>query len=321
MNYSNFFILTLSTLLSAQLLQAQYHQAVELGKVNWLRDYDEAITTAEKEQKQILLLFQEVPGCATCRNYGNNVLSHPLLVEAIENLFIPLAIFNNKGGKDRAILQQFNEPSWNNPVVRIINTRGKNVVPRIGGDYSAVTLCRSMISALKLSGVPVPEYLTLLETELAAAHSGNIGEKHFKMYCFWTGEKELGKIDGVLDTESGFMKSSEVVKVRFDREVVDEQMLIKQARKNNFEPLEAGQFRRSAKDVHFYLRRSLYQYLPLTELQQTRINSLLGRGEPVEQLLSPQQRKWLDELKISKKGQVPLIDIAFREAWTSKAGY
>ena len=47
-----------------------------------------------------MLLFQEVPGCSTCRNYGHNVLSHPLMVEAIESLFVPLAIFNNKEGKE-----------------------------------------------------------------------------------------------------------------------------------------------------------------------------------------------------------------------------
>ena len=75
-------------------------QSKELGKVHWYRKYDEAITQAKKEQKDIVILFQEVPGCATCTNYAYNALSHPLMVEALENSFIPLAIFNNKNGKD-----------------------------------------------------------------------------------------------------------------------------------------------------------------------------------------------------------------------------
>ncbi|MEM7087739.1 MAG: thioredoxin family protein, partial [Bacteroidota bacterium] len=67
------------------------NQDEELGKVSWYRDYDQAIQQAKKQNKPVLILFQEVPGCATCRNYGHNVLSNPLMTEAIENEFIPLA--------------------------------------------------------------------------------------------------------------------------------------------------------------------------------------------------------------------------------------
>ena len=72
-------------------------QSEELGQVHWYRSYDKALAVAAKE----------VPGCSTCRNYGHNVLSHPLMVEAIESLFVPLAIFNNKSGKDKNILDQY----------------------------------------------------------------------------------------------------------------------------------------------------------------------------------------------------------------------
>ena len=131
--------------------------------MHWYRDYDKALVVAAKEDKVVLLLFQEVPGCSTCRNYGHNVLSHPLMVEAIESLFVPLAIFNNKEGKDKKILDQYGEPSWNNPVVRIVDEQGKDVVKRIGNDYSALTLCKRMIRALLKNKKEVPEYLTLLK--------------------------------------------------------------------------------------------------------------------------------------------------------------
>ena len=88
-------------------MEAQKKNPIELGQVNWLRDFDSAIKQAKNQDKPIFILFQEVPGCATCRNYGQNVLSHPLIVEAIESLFVPLAIYNNKRGKDAEVLRYY----------------------------------------------------------------------------------------------------------------------------------------------------------------------------------------------------------------------
>lgn len=36
--------------------------AVEVGNVNWGRNYEEALTKVQKEKKPMLLFFQEVPG-------------------------------------------------------------------------------------------------------------------------------------------------------------------------------------------------------------------------------------------------------------------
>ena len=128
------------------------------------RDYDKALAVASKEGKDVLLLFQEVSGCSTCRNYGHNVLSHPLMVEAIESLFVPLAIFNNKGGKDKKVFDQYVEPSWNNPVERIVDQQGKDVVKRIGNDYSALTLCKRMIASLLKSKKRSARIFNLIRT-------------------------------------------------------------------------------------------------------------------------------------------------------------
>ena len=73
---------------------------VELGRVRWERDFDAALKRAQKDQRPLLVLFQEVPGCSTCVNYGRQVLSHPLLVEAAETLFTPAAVYNNVKGAD-----------------------------------------------------------------------------------------------------------------------------------------------------------------------------------------------------------------------------
>lgn len=299
--------------------QSNSNQPKELGKVHWHRDYDKAIALAKKEQKDVLILFQEVPGCSTCRNYGHNVLSNPLMVEAIENSFVPLAIYNNKGGKDKVILDKFNEPTWNNPVVRIINTKGKNVVSRISGDYSAKTLQKRMVEALNSYGKDIPDYLKLLGEELSA--SGKSKEKFFKMYCFWTGEKQLAKVDGVLSTQSGFM-NGEVVKVTYDSSRVNEADLEAYAKANSFRPVDASKtYRPSKNDIHYYLKHTDYKYVPLTELQQTKINSAVGSGKNGNKYLSPKQQEFF--LKITKgkvKKDKNLLNMPFNDAWAYMEG-
>lgn len=312
-----FFFGSVNTLLAQR--TSLEKQSEELGNVQWYRDYDEALSIAKAEEKNVLILFQEVPGCATCRNYGHNVLSHPLMVEAIENLFVPLAIFNNKGGKDKDILTKFKEPTWNNPVVRIINSEEKNRIPRIAGDYAALTLCRNMKSVLVKDKKAIPAYLDLLELELAAAASGAISEQYFQMYCFWTGEKELGEVDGVLHTESGFMNGSEVVKVQYNPRLVDKNSLANYAKKQGFKTVEEHKsYRMAAKDIHYYLQQSDYRYLPLSDLQKTKINSTLGNKQSAEHYLSPQQLDWLQQIRTSKSGHQALFQMEFAEAWSIK---
>lgn len=288
-------------------------QEVELGKISWYRDYDEATSLAQKENKSVLILFQEVPGCATCRNYGNNVLSNPLLVEAIEDLFIPLVIHNNKDGKDRQILKQFKEPSWNNPVVRIVDASGKNMAPRVSGNYSAKGLYQAMITALNSNYIEIPEYMVLLGKELSATNT--VKEKYYSMYCFWTGEKQLGATDGVLNTEAGFMNGREVVKVTYDANEVKVRELDTYAKRNQFTPVDfSDTYRPATKDEDYYLRHTNYKYLPLSDLQKTKINSALGNRKNPAVYLSPRQRKWLKNLTTSAKNVV-LFNKEFSTAW------
>ena len=101
----------------------------ELGRVAWQRNLDGGLEQARAADKPLFLLFQEVPGCHTCVSFGEQVLSHPLLVEAIESEFVPVAIYNNRGGHDREVLGRFDEPAWNNPVVRLLGPDGRDLVP------------------------------------------------------------------------------------------------------------------------------------------------------------------------------------------------
>ena len=175
-------------------------QPVELGKVKWLRNMGQAVQRSKAEQKPILILFQEVPGCSTCQRYGSGVLSHPLIVEAIESEFVPLAIFNNRKGEDAEVLRYFNEPAWNNPVVRIVDGRRQDVVARLSGNYSEYGLVNTMLLALNASNRVAPRYLQILAEEMQAEIVGT-EKATLSMYCFWTGEKELAQIPGVVSTD------------------------------------------------------------------------------------------------------------------------
>ena len=75
----------------------------ELGRVHWQRDFDGVLLAAQESHKPVFVLFQEVPGCQTCVSFGEQVLSNPLLVEAIETEFIPVFVYNNRSGKDAEI--------------------------------------------------------------------------------------------------------------------------------------------------------------------------------------------------------------------------
>jgi len=306
-----FFFFLASTFSFAQERTNPKNQSEELGKVSWYRDFQQALDLSKKEQKPVLILFQEVPGCATCRNYGHNVLSHPLMIEAIENEFIPLAIYNNKGGKDRVVLNKYNEPTWNNPVVRIVDGNGKNLVDRVAGNYSAKGLYNAMIKSLKASNIPIAPYVEILGKEISAT-SSNLKEDYYKMYCFWSGEGYLGSIDGVLSTKAGFM-NGEVVKVTYDNTIISAKELEKLAINQSMQFVPKGNFSHSKKDEDYYLQHSAFKYLPLTEMQRTKINSALINKTDALQYLSPKQKTWLH----NKTSQEILFDKDFKKSWYS----
>lgn len=322
--------------LSGKKQSAQNHQPDELGTVNWLRNFDAGLAKAREDKKPVFLLFQEVPGCATCRNYGHNVLSHPLIAEAIETLFVPVAIYNNKGGADAKVLKYYSEPTWNNPVVRIVGADKKDIVKRIGGNYSKLAVVAAMSEALTAHELPVPKYLQLLYQELASEKSGT-EKATFSMYCFWTGEKKLGNMDGVVETQPGFMNGKEVVEVEYDPELINFETLLRKANKtgcaghvfaDNAEQLEKteaivgksstsekGDFRLD-REPKYYLSKSVYKYVPMTQLQAARANSLVGNGQLPNEVLSPRQIALVAAIRADKKSKrKSAINVDIQKAW------
>ena len=296
---SSLFVLFLFFAMSFSLnAQYSYKEHTELGGVNWLRSLDDAKVKAAEAEKPVLILFQEVPGCATCRNYGQDALSHPLLVEAMETLFVPVAVFNNKGGKDKTTLALFKEPSWNNPVVRVIDSEMNELAPRLGSNYSKIGLLNTMIRSLINNKMPVPDYLYTLEEEFKAEKS-RTKTKTYSMYCFWSGEKAFGQVEGVVQTEAGWKHGKEVVDVTFDTDVIEEVELDRIAKENSCSSmLKPGKFTQD-KDPKYYLSKSPYRYVPMTELQKARVNAAIGDGRSPNEFLSPMQLPYFK--KIEKK--------------------
>lgn len=287
---------------------------VELGLVDWHRNYNQAIETASKEKKPVLILFQEVPGCSTASGYGKNVLTHPLIIDSIESEFVPLAIYNNVGGHDKEILDSFKEPSWNNPVVRIVDSERKALAPRLSGNYTKLGLVKNIHLALEDK---TPEYLKILERELIAQNSQR-EIAVFAMHCFWTGEGRLGAIDGVLSTEPGFMGGREVVKVEFNPKVISFEKLLITAKKNRVAShiytnnkvhkklaekiigensvSDIATFR-ADNEPKYYISKTPYRFIPMTPLQASRVNSAIGFRQSPDKFLSQRQLQLLNYVK------------------------
>jgi len=328
-----------SSIKSLQSLQKNGSIPIELGKVNWVRNFDEAFEKAHLQNKPLLVLFQEVPGCSTASGYGRNVLSHPLIVEAIESLFVPVAIYNNTDGHDAEILKSFGEPSWNNPVVRIMTPDRKELVPRLSGDYSKLGLVTSMIKALKNDNRNVPQYLKLPEEELRAKVNGS-EMAVFAMHCFWSGEEALGRIHGVISTNPGFMKGYEVVDVEYDPNVISYNKLLEYGKseqvanhvfvkdgvqKSIAEKVvgkssvsDLSNFRPDTDPKH-YLSQTIYKYVPMTALQASRVNAAIGSGRSPDAFLSARQLELLAFIKnhpeMNWQNAVDALD--FSKAWNA----
>lgn len=308
-------LLALPLSLAAQNRTNPADQPVELGKVSWLRNYEAALAESQATGKPVLILFQEVPGCSTCQQYGTLSLSHPLLVDGIENEFVPLAIFNNKGGADRRVLERYHEPTWNNPVVRIVDAKGKDLIKRVAGDYSPKGLLLAMKVALLGAGAEYPAYLAALEAELAVNNQES-KDAYFQMYCFWSGEHHLGNHAGVFTTEPGFMNGHEVVKLTYDPAAVSPDELARYAAHKDIRPVAPGKdYRKATKDHYYQLQQTDFVYLPLTEVQKTSINSGLHRGQDVLRYLSPRQRAYYAEVVKAKAGKEKLYAGDFRAGW------
>lgn len=80
----------------------------------------------------------------------------------IESNFEPVAVYNNAGGADVKWLKQFGEPAWNFQVIRFIDAKGGDIIPRKDRIWTRAALAARLVEVLKKINRPVPEALSVL---------------------------------------------------------------------------------------------------------------------------------------------------------------
>lgn len=300
-------LVLLSTLTCGLAVAAE--NPIEVGSVTWGRDHDAALAESARSGKPVFAFFQEVPGCAGCKEFGKTVMSHPLIVSAIEQEFVPLLIFNNRSGEDARLLETYGEPSWNYQVVRFLDAKGEDLIPRRDKVWTVEALAPRMIASLEKAGRDVPSYLNVAADEL----SGALRQAAFSQHCFWTGERKLGQVPGVITTEAGWLDGREVTLVRYHPEQVRLEQLVKAAAEQkaaNGVYLAQSDERRHAKrwqllpvgkldgyrraresDQKKQIEGTLLAELDLTPMQRTKVNAF-ARTDLARALswLTPEQR-------------------------------
>lgn len=232
-----------------------------------------------------------------------------MIVAAAAAEFVPVAVYNNVPGKDAAVLKRFDEPTWNNPVMRFLGPDEKDLIPRKDGVYHGGLVLARMAEALEKAKRPVPAYLKLAVAEFAPKKTETAV---FAMYCYWEGEAKLGALDGVISTRIGELDRAEVVEVTFDPAVVEYKKLVAAAKtldcthkvfartddqaKAAKGVVDEKTVVRSDKAINADTQQQYhlsfhprYHFLPLTAAQATKVNAALANKKSPDEFLSPLQ--------------------------------
>lgn len=91
------------------------------------------------------------------------MLTNTQLVRAIEQEFIPMLVYNNRGsGMDRKLLKRYREPAWNFQVIRFLDADGRDIIPRKDRVWTTRGVAQRMVKTLETLSRPVPDYLEAL---------------------------------------------------------------------------------------------------------------------------------------------------------------
>lgn len=231
------------------------------------------------------------------------VFRHPLLADAAETLFVPTVADLN----DPDLV---NHEHIKGPLLCFISpVTGEMKAMLTVTSLTEESVAHAMVVTLEAAGLPVPVYLSFVY-EGKRMKGKKLERATFGMHCFWEGEAALGTIPGVVSTKPGFVDKAEVVDVMFDPNQVDFAKLVSRAMekkvadrvythsKNQQEIagkiLEdraqqmAGPFRPD-KQPKYYLSKSAYAHVPMTNAQAARVNASLGQDRDPTIYLSPRQ--------------------------------
>lgn len=183
--------------------------------IPWHDGVHVALARSQTNGKPILAILQDTPDCANCQSFERVIAGHPLLVEAVSDEFVALKL-------DRA---QYGGSANASQSLVFFDMAMQPLMPGADQGTSAQAIADLLVQALKAAKRPVPNYLYAASVELDTVKHKQAA---FAMFCYWVGEYELGKIDGVVATEAGWLEGREVTLVRYHR---DQLALLELARK------------------------------------------------------------------------------------------
>ncbi len=109
------------------------------------------------------------------------MLGHPLVIEAAEERFVPVCIYNNtEGDHDAEVRAHYEEPAWNYPVVRVVDPSGEDLIERVADRWNLSGMTDAMVAGLEAAGADVPVWLRLLDAE-ADGHQRGVETAIFGM--------------------------------------------------------------------------------------------------------------------------------------------
>ena len=162
--------------------------------------------------------------------------------------------------------------------MRVVDPQDERTLVRVAGDYTSAGLLGALARTLAPKGQPA----------WLAAHAPMglpLRTDTFSMHCFWTGERVLGRLPGVVKTRTGWQGGVEVVEVTYAPSLLSPKRLAAAAQAGSCSAAPKGQLRATPKDDKYSLKRTPYRYVPLSSLQASRLNA----GARAESLLSPVQ--------------------------------
>ncbi len=172
------------------------------AKISWLDDLDLALSRSKANGQPILALLHDAPDCAGCRSIQHELSNHPLLAEAAADEFVALRL--NPHPLQRTVTSS--------APLTFLNATGQPLLASTSHSNTTDRIAQQMQHALHAANRPVPHYLQALAMEHDVSKHKRSA---FAMFCYWVGEYELGKIEGVISTEAGWLEGREVTLVNY----------------------------------------------------------------------------------------------------------
>ncbi len=282
-----------------------------LGRVRWLSDYNTALLKMAEENKPMLVYILGNTGNDVLSVRRNEILSHPLIVEAIESNFIPVAV-SPAVAAEHSILSLPGDTKTGT-AMSIVGTDGHPKSKNSDDAAWMKHLTGIMLDALQQEGMAAPVYLKLVNEEFNAAEKRESAV--ITLHCFWSGEVELGIEHGIVYTEPGYIGDKEALYLEFNGSAISYEDILKSSLDlnliNEAFPMNEQQstaahgimpdkkvvdttadaFVPAPRKASYkrYLSKSIYRFVPMTEKQAIMVNNALFLDEDPSEFLSPRQ--------------------------------